>query len=138
MRPSRERDLFAIASISCISLLPIYHHDYDTRLLLLLTPAFALSLKTTVKRAILSGVVTLSGLILIAHTVQAWFTAHRPPASHPGVWNTILWTRMIQTSALALALFYLYLLYQALSDDRSRRRPAGLSCTLKPWLLSES
>jgi hypothetical protein len=44
-RPTLENDLLAIAGVCCISLLPVYHRLYDTRLLLLTIPALALLLK---------------------------------------------------------------------------------------------
>jgi hypothetical protein len=39
--PSPTRDFFALATISCLSMLPIYHRAYDTKLLLLCFPAIA-------------------------------------------------------------------------------------------------
>jgi hypothetical protein len=44
-RPTLENDLVAVAAVCCISLLPVYHRLYDTRLLLLTVPALALLLK---------------------------------------------------------------------------------------------
>ena len=44
-RPTLENDLLAVAGVCCISLLPVYHRLYDTRLLLLTIPALALLLK---------------------------------------------------------------------------------------------
>ena len=117
MRPGKEKDLFAIASIACISLLPIYHHDYDSRILLLIAPAFALSMSGIRSRALISGAVTLASLIFISHAVQTWVTVHHRQVSIAGIWETVLWTRTMQLSALSLALFYLYLFYQALADQ---------------------
>jgi hypothetical protein len=37
-RPTLENDLLAVAGVCCISLLPVYHRLYDTRLLLLTIP----------------------------------------------------------------------------------------------------
>lgn len=39
---STERDAFALAAITCLSMLPIYHRAYDTKLLLLCFPALAI------------------------------------------------------------------------------------------------
>jgi hypothetical protein len=42
--PSRSKDLCALAAISSLSLLPVYHRDHDTRLLIVAFPAIALLL----------------------------------------------------------------------------------------------
>lgn len=42
MRDSLQKHVLALASISCIMLLPIYHRQYDTRIFVLLFPAAAL------------------------------------------------------------------------------------------------
>ena len=47
LRPSREKDWIALASITCFSLLPIYHRNPDTKMLLLAYPAIALLLERT-------------------------------------------------------------------------------------------
>lgn len=44
MRNTVEKHLLAVAGLACITLLPIYHRQYDTRLLLLIFPAIALLL----------------------------------------------------------------------------------------------
>ena len=41
-RPSKERTWLALASIAALSMLPVYHRQYDSRLLLLTVPACAL------------------------------------------------------------------------------------------------
>lgn len=38
---SLDRDVFALATVTCLSMLPIYHRAYDTKLLLLCFPALA-------------------------------------------------------------------------------------------------
>lgn len=41
-RPTRERAWLALASVSALTMLPIYHRQYDTKLLLLMIPACAM------------------------------------------------------------------------------------------------
>ncbi len=63
-RPTLENDLLAVACICCISLLPIYHRMYDTRLLLLAIPASVLMLKDA---PLAGGLATcLTGLIFLS------------------------------------------------------------------------
>jgi hypothetical protein len=66
-KPSLRKDLLGIAAIACLSLLPIYHRNYDLRLLLLTFPALGLLVADGGAPGILAVLVSVAIL----------------PASHP-------------------------------------------------------
>jgi hypothetical protein len=123
MRPSLERDYLGLAAVVCISLLPIYHREYDTRMLLLTFPAFALLLTRGVWTRAATISMTLATLVLITHNWNNWVIMHVTPGiiarqNALSVWQTIVWLRPVPVFTLLLTIFYLAALYTAWLTER--------------------
>ena len=123
MRPSIERDYLGLASIVCISLLPVYHREYDTRILLLTFPAFSLLMSGRVATRITTFTVTLASLLLITHNwnniVITYFTPTLIATQGSlTVWQTILWLRPVPVFTSLMTVFYLGCFFAA--DARQR------------------
>ena len=116
MKRSRERDYLAIAAVACIALLPVYHWEYDSRLLLLTLPGFAVTMKDALPARLGSGAVLLITLVVVTHNYHNFVIYQALPrlglAGHPlGPWGTIFWLRPIPLVILALGCFFLWRLY---------------------------
>ena len=132
---SRERDMFAIACITCLSMLPIYHRAYDTKLLLLCFPAIAIVLREALERwslatrhaaeqrnAILWTI--LAGMLIVLvendrYSYRLIATMPRPDPAH--LVKSILVLRNVPLILMAESLLYLGLLWNTarLHTDRS-------------------
>lgn len=69
-RRSPARDRLALAAIAALSMLPVYHRQHDTRMLLLMFPAFALLWSEGGATAWLALLVTAAGTVLTASTMM--------------------------------------------------------------------
>lgn len=102
MRNSHEKHLLSIAALACITLQPIYHRHYDTRLLLLVFPAIAVMLA---KRRW----VGIAALLLFSVDIfpQLGFLFYRTPsaAAAMGTMHFLLTYRVAELSNFALAIF---------------------------------
>lgn len=128
VRASRERDYLAIASMACLSLLPIYHREYDTRILLLAFPAFAMLMRRELWFRIATAAITVVTLTLITHNFINYVTAHVLPGLGPlSVWGTIFWLRPVALWTLVLTLFYLGCFYARMLRQRPTPTASELS-----------
>ncbi len=134
---SLDRDAFALATITCLSMLPIYHRAYDTKLLLLCFPALAVvyrQARTTwapvVARAVRKPFAwggalawTLIAMVLIIllendrYNYRLYAMMSAPDPAH--LLRTILLIRNIPVTLLILTVLYLGLLW-GLSTMSSR------------------
>lgn len=106
MRNSMQKHILAIAAMACIMLLPIYHRQYDTRVLLLVFPAVALLLAWRrswgVAGLVLLGVATVT----TSHTYLGKLTIdHDRRIEAAGALKTLLLYRPIPEIELLLAIF---------------------------------
>jgi Glycosyltransferase family 87 len=118
MRHSLKEDFLALATIACLSLLPIYHREYDTRLLLLTFPALALLVSeggVGIFAVVLSAIAFVAMSIPFARFVNIHYAAHHP---HPGVAMTLVLMRDVPLAVLALGAFYLICYLQAFFKSR--------------------
>jgi hypothetical protein len=108
MKSTTARHLLAIAALACITLQPIYHREYDTRLLILIFPALALLLRQ--RRA--WGIV---GLLLACFAIFPARSRYPPPAHIPQFHGLVeSFTRLfllvrfrpMQVTNFALAIFF--------------------------------
>ena len=107
------RDLFALAAIASLSLLPIYHRQYDTRLLLLTFPAASLLLATRLRLGALALLLTASGIVLTSHNFPHLIARLLPDSeATAGPLVTLLAYRPMPLFLLALTVFYLICLYR--------------------------
>jgi hypothetical protein len=118
---SQEMHYLALASLSVLSLLPIYHRFYDTRLLLLTVPAV---ISVFQKRRVLGSqilVVTVLVVVSVQYRVQLFLIQR-------GEWQTIMQQKFLfilllrQQNIELLILFGLYLI--AILGVRCSKVPA--------------
>lgn len=102
------RDLMALAAAAALSFLPIYHRQYDTRLLLLMFPALAVLAsgyrwmgRAAVALAVVATVATSHQFVHMGPWI-GHHVAHWPPL----VWLVLF--RPIPLTLLLLACFFLY------------------------------
>lgn len=104
----------AIAAISALSLLPIYHRINDAIILLLALPACAMLWKEAgPKRWFAIGLTSL-GILLTATMPLAFLSEHAPAigslaARLPGKWASVLLLHPTPVVLLAMGCFYLWL-----------------------------
>ena len=130
MHSGSARDYLGLASVACISLLPVYHREYDTRILLLTFPAFAYLLGRGRWCQITTTVITVSTIILITHNWINFATIHILPHitkvnGQLSTGQTILWLRPVPVFTLLLTLYYLCTLYSAWQQQLSNA-PSGI------------
>ncbi len=105
---SLEMHYLALASLSVLSLLPIYHRFYDTRLLLLTVPAVIAVFQKRRALGSLIFVLTVLAVVSVQYRVQDFVIQH-------GKWQTILQHKFLfilllrQQNIELLILFGLYL-----------------------------
>jgi hypothetical protein len=107
-RASGETHVLALAALSILTLMPVYHRFYDTRLLLLTVPAIILIFE---KRRLLGSimtVLTILSVISVQYRLQIYLVQH-------GAWEGILQHKFLfilllrQQNIELLILFGLYL-----------------------------
>ena len=114
---SRETQLLGLGALIPLSLLPIYHHFYDTKLLLLCIPAFALLWSGHLRRRWAALAFTFAALIVtgdLSHTVLN--RNHLGGLAHS--FFPSLPVLMAPAALLGMGLFYLWAMRQSsLSPD---------------------
>ena len=104
-RPSASRDLVALAAASSLTLLPLYHRQYDTRLLLLSFPAVAMLLGSRRAPGVVALTLTALGTAVTSHNFP-----HLLQRLHPGPTGlllTLLYFRAMPLFLLVHTSFYL-------------------------------
>ncbi len=116
--PSLARDLLALAAVSALTLLPVYHRQYDTRLLLLSFPAVALLLARSHalggrSRAVgwTAAIGSAVCVVVTTHNFPQLVRAGLPHAAF-GTFGTIVLLRPMPVALLLLTVFYLACLYR--------------------------
>lgn len=116
--PSHRKDLIGIAAIACLTLLPVYHRQYDVRLLLLMFPALALLFAE-------KGVVRWTALVLAVAVITGshpTFIERRLGLNQNSLskMQTLLLLRPSALAVLASALFYLACFTRTLDKRRHK------------------
>jgi hypothetical protein len=115
---STPRDAwFALASVACITMLPVYHRSYDARLLLLTVPACAL-LWTQGGR--LAKIALILNLIAILMTSDLFWAPALAVLGHlrlPQFLSAAVQTFPAPLSLLALGCFYLWVYWKSTGDS---------------------
>ncbi len=129
-----DADLMALAAVTALSFLPIYHQQYDTRLLLLIFPAVAVlaSRYRRLGRAALAlsalATVTLSHPFVRLNTrlvtyLGDWLT-RQGVAPHPSL--LLACDRPLPVTLLLLSGFFLYAMFRVAAEDApDGQAPAG-------------
>jgi hypothetical protein len=107
-RASLQKDLFGIAAIAYLCLLPTYHRQYDTRLLLLAFPANALLLSEGGIGGVLASFVSVATIIGTSHTYIHMMDDHLSNrGATMGRLETILLLRPLPLILMLGGIFYL-------------------------------
>lgn len=104
MRVSLEKHLLSLACLASLTLMPIYHREYDTRLLLIVFPALAFLL---VRHRALGILGLLLTCFEIFPQLDNLLWAGPPAQAHLGVLHFLLAYRLMQIMNLAIAIFFL-------------------------------
>ncbi len=136
-RFTQEGAWLALAAVSALSLLPVYHRAYDAKLLLLAIPACAMLWAEGGSRRWLAFSLTVAGIIStsdIPLAVLVTFTKnlHFSTTDLTGKFMTILLLRPTSIILLAMGCFYLWVYVQhdpdqatALEPNTSEERPTA-------------
>jgi len=113
-RVTQEGAWLALAAIAALSMLPLYHRTHDTRLLLLVFPAFAMLWAEGGLTAWFALSLTGLGAAVIGIVPQQFmsiYSAHMLKSIHglPGKLLTVLFTRPVPLILLLMSIFYLWL-----------------------------
>jgi hypothetical protein len=120
IQPSRERDYLAISSMVCISFFAVYHRNYDTCLLILIFPAFALLMSRGFWWQQATAAFTLFTIAEVANNHTATVDIYvYPYLKHPfSKWETIFWYRPVPFALSLLAVFSIVALYAWMRRER--------------------
>lgn len=131
-RRSRESAILALASISALSLLPVYHRTHDAKLLLLAIPACAMLWRERRPKRWLALALTAAGILLTSDIPDEILLLcgqrlHIPLTTFGEKMATLLIFRPVPLVLLALGWFYLwaYLRGTTKQDDMERFEEAG-------------
>jgi hypothetical protein len=108
MNAGQELHFLALAAVTVLSLTPVYHRFYDTRLLLLTIPAVLIVFQKRRPLGSLIAVLTILAVISVQYRVQAFLLQH-------GEWQSVLQNKFLlilllrQQNLELLMLFWLYL-----------------------------
>jgi Glycosyltransferase family 87 len=103
-----ELHLVALGALAVLTLTPVYHRFYDTRLLLFTIPATVIVLEKRRLLGLLIAGLTVLGVVSVQYRLQDWFLQH-------GQFQTVLHSRFLfslllrQQNLEMVALFSLYL-----------------------------
>jgi len=123
-RVSPEKTTLAIASIAALSLLPIHHHLYDTKLLLLTIPAFAL-VWVSGQRTRWVALLLTGGALVVTGDLSGTILFHVVGSLHPAPGGLAEWlvnAMMVFPSPLLLlatGVFYLWIYWRAAFSPKS-------------------
>jgi hypothetical protein len=132
MASGQEIHLLALAALSLLSLTPIYHRHYDTRLLVLTIPAIVIVSAHRRLLGVCIGLLTMLAIISLQYRVQLALISHDR-------WNHVLQNKLLFISLLRqqnlelLILFVLYLIAMR-SISLSRLSPPESLLAFKPLL----
>jgi hypothetical protein len=116
----QESLFLALAAMSVLTLTPVYHRFYDTRLLLLTVPAVLIVFQKRRLLGVLIAVLTFLAVVSVQYRVQVFLLQH-------GAWQTVLQNKFLfilllrQQNLELLMLFFLYLF--AIVSTRSSSAP---------------
>lgn len=134
-RPSLANTWLALAAVACLSMLPVYHRQYDAKIILLTIPACALLWAHGGPMRWLSLLVTSAGFILNGDLPWAFFLTalaqfHFSTVGPHGKMLTALMIFPVPLSLLGMALFYLWAYAHFVFHPKSPQESGNLAGTL--------
>jgi glycosyl transferase family 87 len=134
-RNSDDQPLFGIASLVCVTLLPVYHRLQDARLLVLSVPALVWLLTNRRVIGFLAAALTVPALFSVSFQFDRFFLAGAMQHSleHSNVLLQLLFLREAPLAVLGLTIIYLWVFWHlgmvsnsdALPHDREASIAAG-------------
>ena len=124
-RASGETHVLALAALSILTLMPVYHRFYDTRLLLLSVPAVVVVFQ---KRRVLGAVIavlTVLATVSVQYRVQMFLLQQ-------GKWQSVLANKFLFILLLRhqnLVMLFLFLLYLAAIFSLRLSSPAAIEAS---------
>jgi hypothetical protein len=137
-RPTLPRVWLALASISALSVLPVYHRQYDAKLLLLAVPACAMLWAEGGLVGWLALILTSTGIVLTADLPQAAMLVlidklHLGETGLPGQVQAALQAFPGPLVLLVMGIFYLWIYFRRTAPDpqlaQKRERTVSVSGT---------
>jgi hypothetical protein len=130
-RPSQQNAWFGLASIAAFTVLPVYHRQYDAKLIILTIPALAILWATHEKLRWVGLVVTASAFILNGDLPWVAFLAivnKLNILSDPsyGRFLTAAWNFPVPMSLLIMGGFYLWIYMRHMSDVPAEQQIQGI------------
>ena len=113
-KPSKRKDFLALAAIAPLSLLPIYHHYYDTKLLLLVVPGLGL-LWTRRNRVAFIALLLTAASFFFTGDLSHWLVTRTAQGLYPAPGGSAGWLADAVTVfpapllLLATGVFYLWI-----------------------------
>jgi hypothetical protein len=124
-RSSQAKAWLALAAIAALSMLPVYHRQHDSRLLLLTFPACAMLWAEGGAIGWLALLVNAAGVVftgdtplLILGNLAVWL--HASTTSLPGKLLTVLFARPAPIVLLIIGIFYLWVYVRRTAPNTSR------------------
>src|ERR1035437_8926162 len=129
-RPSPKRVWLALAAISALSMLPVYHRQMDTKLLLLAVPACAMLWAEGGRTGRLALAVTTAGFVLTGDFPWAIFLAmigrlRLPPTRFFGQMVMAVQVFPVPLILLVMGIFYLWVYVSRSSDSVVKAEPGS-------------
>ena len=129
-RPTKQNAWMALAAAACFSMLPMYHRQYDSKLIVLAIPALALVWRErTALRWIAAAVTTLAIVlngdipwIIFEGVMKATGLQSRIGTSF---WLKAVWDFPVPLSLLAMGTFYLWMLWRKTAAEALATPTAG-------------
>jgi hypothetical protein len=112
------RVLLSTGALAVLTLLPLYHRSYDSRLLLLTLPSALVVLERRRVEGILLCILTASSIVSIQHWLQRWL--ERAGLLERVLHNKVLLIALLRESDLRLLLCFGLLLAAALRWERGQ------------------
>jgi hypothetical protein len=133
-RPSRANAYFALASIAVLLLLPVYHRQYDAKIIILTVPALALLWSEGGSTRWIALLVSLQGYLLTADLAWTFFAGYlvrkcllqMNESGNFGPTMTPLMNFPVPISLLIMAVFYVWVYTRRAGRDK------GLSNAARP------
>ena len=125
---TRAKHLVAFAALACFTLLPVYHRQYDSRLLILVFPAVAYMLAQPVDRWLGWIGLALLGVAVVttSHQYLHFLVVHFGHAlEFAGIGLTLLMFRPMPEIILLLFLYFLVVLYRWMGRQSAAGNGAG-------------
>lgn len=124
LKADSARDLLSMGGLAVLTLLPVYHRSYDSRLLMLAIPAALIVLERRRVEGILLCILVASSVVSIQHWLQLWLG--RIGLLDSVLHNHVLLIFLLRESVLRLlACFGLLLFALARWNAGSELRPEG-------------